>query len=646
MKKIPSVTELSIAAFAESRDQNLDFETEGSGVVPVVIEVPRGSPNKYELHKDTGLLSLDRVLHSSVFYPGDYGYVPHTLCGDGDPIDVIVLSTYKLDPGVVVDVRVVGVMNMIDEKGEDKKLVGVVVKDPRNKKVVDIEDVPNHTKLEIQHFFQTYKELENTESNKKWAKVSGFQNREVAMNDLKQSRAAFLRAREEKKRARASSVSGTASDSPQLVRLGFEDSPSPPDYYHIPLGDMAPEIVPVFIEVPKGYNNKYEFDHHTGYMKLDRVLHSAVFYPGDYGFVPQTLCGDGDPLDVIILTTFPLNPGSLVDVRVIGVLDMEDEKGQDAKVLGVVHTDPRSLEIRDIEDVDSHVKAEIQHFFETYKSLELNKWAKVTAWRNRDAAMREVRETHATYLKNPGHLGSVPKLYRLPIGSAFPRIVNSVIECPKGTSNKYKMSKDLGILKLDRVLHSSMFYPGNYGFIPQTLGEDGKPVDIMLLSFYPLHAGTTVKARVVAVLELEDEKGPDSKIIAVPLDEPRAHEIVSLHTIPRHMKEEVSNFFQHYKDLEDESRWCRIVGWKDTDDAVRMVQGSHERYYLFGLRMERLEEREVAMSHTTDQILQQLTKLEAENTELRNMMTERERAFEQQIKSLTAAVSQLKPSTQ
>jgi len=156
----------------------------------------------------------------------------------------------------------------------------------------------------------------------------------------------------------------------------------------LPAGKGAPEVVNMVIEVPKGSGNKYEYDPDLGVIKLDRVLPGAQFYPGDYGFIPSTLAEDGDPLD-----------GLVVEVRVVGLLLMEDEKGGDAKVIGVVAEDQRLDHIQDIGDVPEGVKQEIQHFFETYKALEAKKgkWVKVTGWRDRQAALEEVRACIARY---------------------------------------------------------------------------------------------------------------------------------------------------------------------------------------------------------------------------------------------------------
>jgi inorganic pyrophosphatase len=127
---------------------------------PVVIEIPKGSKNKYELDKETGLLKLDRVLYSAVHYPADYGFIPRTYCDDGDPLDALVLSQEPVYPLTLVVARAIGVMRMRDEKGLDDKIVAVSVHDPAVAHFVDKAELPSHVLLELQRFFQDYKALE------------------------------------------------------------------------------------------------------------------------------------------------------------------------------------------------------------------------------------------------------------------------------------------------------------------------------------------------------------------------------------------------------------------------------------------------------------------------------------------------------
>jgi inorganic pyrophosphatase len=128
---------------------------------PVVIEVPKGSKNKYELDKETGLLRLDRVLFSAVHYPANYGFIPRTFCDDGDPLDALVLGQEPLHPLTVVEARAIGVMRMRDEKGIDDKIVAVSVRDPAFSDYTAHEQLPAHLLREIRRFFEDYKVLEN-----------------------------------------------------------------------------------------------------------------------------------------------------------------------------------------------------------------------------------------------------------------------------------------------------------------------------------------------------------------------------------------------------------------------------------------------------------------------------------------------------
>ena len=141
-----------------------------------VIEIPKGSRNKYEIDHDNGRVYLDRVLFTSFVYPTDYGYFENTIGLDGDPVDVLVLLDYPLFPGVGLKVRPVAVFNMTDDGGSDAKVIAVLEKDPRWSHIQDIEDIPDFTKKEIEHFFEHYKDLEP----KKWVKTEGWQGRAEA----------------------------------------------------------------------------------------------------------------------------------------------------------------------------------------------------------------------------------------------------------------------------------------------------------------------------------------------------------------------------------------------------------------------------------------------------------------------------------
>jgi len=159
-------------------------------------------------------------------------------------------------------------------------------------------------------------------------------------------------------------------------------------------GEKAPDEFYVVIEIPAyGPPVKYEVDKDTGLLMVDRFMNVAMSYPANYGFVPQTLGGDGDPVDVLVMTPHPVVAGSVIKCRAVCVLDTEDEKGTDAKLLAVP-TDKVSNgyydDVRDLADVPDRIKNEIKHFYERYKDLEKGKWVKVSGWRDASAAREEI----------------------------------------------------------------------------------------------------------------------------------------------------------------------------------------------------------------------------------------------------------------
>jgi len=158
----------------------------------------------------------------------------------------------------------------------------------------------------------------------------------------------------------------------------------------IPTGDKPPGLVNMVVEVISGSRDKYEYKIDWEVFVLDRVLHSSVVFPVEYGFVPQTWFDDNDPLDIMVMSYEPLEVGCVVKTRVIGALIMEDEEGEDPKILSVPTGDPRFDGYDDLDDVHPHVLREIQEFFEVYKRLEPRKWVKFKAWKNAQEAKKIV----------------------------------------------------------------------------------------------------------------------------------------------------------------------------------------------------------------------------------------------------------------
>jgi inorganic pyrophosphatase len=164
--------------------------------------------------------------------------------------------------------------------------------------------------------------------------------------------------------------------------------------------DVADDSFACIVEIPKGSRNKYEFDHERHVIKLDRFLFSSVVYPTDYGFIPDTLSLDGDPLDVMVCVSEPTFPGCMIDVKPIALFRMEDDKGLDDKVLAVPLTDPGWNTFETLEDVPEQLRNEIAHFFSIYKNLE-NKKVRVLGWYSREDAIEEIHASRERF-RSPG----------------------------------------------------------------------------------------------------------------------------------------------------------------------------------------------------------------------------------------------------
>ncbi|MCU1571197.1 MAG: inorganic pyrophosphatase [Naasia sp.] len=160
----------------------------------------------------------------------------------------------------------------------------------------------------------------------------------------------------------------------------------------------------VVVEIPKGSRNKYEVDHETGRVWLDRVLFTSFVYPVDYGYFEGTLGGDGDPLDALVLLELPVFPGVGVKVRPVGVLKMSDEAGTDEKILVVPYKDPRWSHIQDLEDVPEQIRNEIEHFFRRYKDLEPGKFVNIDGWEGAESANQLVEEAITRLAESGGHV--------------------------------------------------------------------------------------------------------------------------------------------------------------------------------------------------------------------------------------------------
>ncbi len=166
------------------------------------------------------------------------------------------------------------------------------------------------------------------------------------------------------------------------------------DIKKIKVGEV-PNKVNVFIEIPKDGNIKYELDKESGVIFVDRFLHTTMNYPFNYGFIPNTMSEDGDPIDVLVLSEQRVMPGVIIPSKIVGMLEMEDEAGIDTKILAVPteKIDPFFGEINDVSEVSNSIKNKIKHFFENYKTLEPGKWVKIKEWKGRETAIAAVKKS-------------------------------------------------------------------------------------------------------------------------------------------------------------------------------------------------------------------------------------------------------------
>jgi inorganic pyrophosphatase len=172
-------------------------------------------------------------------------------------------------------------------------------------------------------------------------------------------------------------------------------------YADIPAGNAIPDDFFTVIEIPANHSPiKYEVDKSSGQIFVDRFLSTPMFYPANYGFIPNTLSDDGDPLDVLVVCPYPVSPGVVIRSRPVGVMYMTDEAGADAKVIAVPHEKLSSMyiDVKECSDLPALLLAQIQHFFENYKTLEPGKWVKMGRWGSADEAREEIRKSVAAYI--------------------------------------------------------------------------------------------------------------------------------------------------------------------------------------------------------------------------------------------------------
>jgi len=257
------------------------------------------------------------------------------------------------------------------------------------------------------------------------------------------------------------------------------------------------------------------------------------------------------------------------------------------------------MEIEDISSLNPQAIKHFSNFFVHSAETAENTDCKIVRIISADETVSVVQGAHAEYKAKFADqtIHNAPNLWCLSWGreaSQGPcneRVFPAVVEAQKRSTNKYQFDSEAGVLKCLGPLKTASFYPANAGFIPQTVSEDGKPVDVMILSTLPLQSRCVTEVRIVGAAECIDEMGPDIKVIGVPQSEPRMKEWDGIEAVPKHIKDETVQFLNSYKDLDEEWKFCRFERWLDSEDAVKYVQGAHSRFFLFTLPMQRLEKR-------------------------------------------------------
>ncbi|GAY45023.1 hypothetical protein CUMW_086310 [Citrus unshiu] len=392
-------------------------------------------------------------------------------------------------------------------------------------------------------------------------------------------------------------------------------------WHDLEIGPGAPTIFNVVVEISKGSKVKYELDKKTGLIKVDRILYSSVVYPHNYGFIPRTLCEDNDPMDVLILMQEPVLPGCFLRAKAIGLMPMIDQGEKDDKIIAVCADDPEYKHYNDIKELPPHRLSEIRHKKNENKEVAVNEFLPSSA---AVEAIQYSMDLYAEYIlhtlrrkrrfrifclyiifdipspftfisdsssifkmsEEAANVSrSAPKLnerilsslsrrsvaahpwHDLEIGPGAPNVFNCVVEITKGRKVKYELDKKTGLIKVDRVLYSSVVYPHNYGFIPRTLCEDNDPLDVLVLMQEPVLPGCFLRARAIGLMPMIDQGEKDDKIIAVCADDPEYKHYTDIKELPPHRLTEI----RHKK---NENKKVAVNEFLPTSTAVEAIQYS------------------------------------------------------------------------
>jgi inorganic pyrophosphatase len=635
--------------------------------IPVLIEVERGSRNKYELNQETGQMVLQRVLSRANSFPGDYGHVLQTMCEDGDPLAVLIVQPaecgmmmHGLDPGVMALCRIVGVVDLEDEYGHDEKIVAVL-DDPRFDHITELEHISPHLRKEVQHFFENYKKLEVKNGKQQWAKTS---TTNLSRGKLRPSGSgpisfsvAFspgastagsaptmsLKSRsQELGRGTVTTIGGKTralqvlqasresflKNESQVMKLSpFVNVAVPPNLLHAEqtfnaFADASPRSgnafsagdatiernVLCYMNVATGSTHSYVYRMDTTYRHYKYTL--PIPYPGDYGWICQTWQSETKKaLEILVVSSFPMVPESLAEVRVIGALQREfvsteSDSGTltEYKILGVAVSDPRMDTVQDLKDLPRLVLLHIKNFFKTTNELsgcmDYTEVADLAA----DDAMNVIRDAHECYranftdrvVHNSANLQCLPWY---PVAEDGSREFPAVIECPAQSSVRYLFDRSHGALRYDHPLATGAHWPCNLGFIPQTAYVHERPLEVMVWSSVPLRSKCVVDVRIIGAAVTQCEYGPDTKVFAVPKSEPSMSHWKDMSDVPGRVKDDIVEFLNGFRDLEESWKFSRFEQWLGPEEALSITSRAHERFFISSLPMQRMEAKFNAMTN-------------------------------------------------
>jgi inorganic pyrophosphatase len=436
---------------------------------------------------------------------------------------------------------------MVDGGDVDEKVIAVPdsSSDPTYSNIKDINDLPAIERDRINEFFKTYKLLPE---NSKKVVLNGFAG---------------------------------AGEAKKLIKAAFDAFEPGTDKWvnlnNYPQSAKAPDEINVAIEIPQGSFIKYELDE-IGNIIADRFLSTPVEYPANYGSIVSSKGGDGDPLDALVYTRTPLQPGTVIACRPIGYLKMIDGGDADEKVIAVPISDV-DLTYEKINSLSDLAPIEIQRlekFFANYKNLPTGgKIVELNGFEQVDAAKQLIKSSLSAFVSNKDEYININN-YSQP--SKAPEELNAVIEIPKGSFTKYELTED-GMIVVDRFQSMPVVYPANYGSIPQTKGGDGDPLDVIIYTREPLVPGSIITVRPIGTLRMIDGGEADEKIIAIPSSkvDPTYDNIKSITDLPLIEQQRLEQFFRVYKNI-PARKSVEVNGFEGLNITKKIITEALNRY--------------------------------------------------------------------